>query len=177
MAAETLRRLQSQAKLQLKKRDTGKDIFERLPAEPERGFARMPKPSPEDIFFDMEGVTETFVPGGLEYLFGIYYQFEGEQLFSPIWAHDHEQERAATIKILDFLIQHLSSHPDAHIYHYNHYEVTALKLLTSKYGVRESELDELLRKRKFIDLFKVVKEGILQFLNQNTPPKISKHST
>ena len=34
-----------------------------------RGFARLPKPDPGDLFFDMEG--DPLHPQGLEYLFGL----------------------------------------------------------------------------------------------------------
>ena len=42
----------------------------RGPAEPERGFAKLPAPDAGDLFFDFEG--DPFVgEAGLEYLFGI----------------------------------------------------------------------------------------------------------
>uniref|UniRef100_UPI003F9EA3A4 DEAD/DEAH box helicase n=1 Tax=Rhodoblastus sp. TaxID=1962975 RepID=UPI003F9EA3A4 len=55
----------------------------------------------------------------------------------------------------------LAAFQDAHIYHYNHYEVTALKRLTQRYGVGESMLDHLLRGRKFVDLYRVVQQGLV----------------
>ena len=55
--------------------------------------------------------------------------------------------------------------PDAHIYHYNHYEVTALRKLTNKYDTKNEILDYLLRNEKFVDLYKVVKQGVITFRN------------
>ena len=46
-----------------------------------------------------------------------------------------------------------------YIYHYNHYEPTALKRLASRYAVAEHQLDGLLRADKFVDLYKVVREA------------------
>ena len=40
-----------------------------------------------------------------------------------------------------------------HIYHYDHYEPTALKRLMARYGTREDEVDELLRREVFVDLY------------------------
>ncbi len=73
MHPATLERLRRQAGLQLHKRQTGEDRYELRETEGEgaRGFSRMPKPAPGDLFFDMEG--DPFEDGGLEYLFGLYY--------------------------------------------------------------------------------------------------------
>ena len=59
-----------------------------------------------------------------------------------------------------FLASHLEAHPNAYIYHYNHYEPTALKKLASRYAVAEHQLDDFLRREKFVDLFKVVREAV-----------------
>ena len=64
----TLARLRAQARLQVRKKHTGKDIYEVLPIEAGRGFCRLPKPDDGDLFFDMEG--DPHFPDGLEYLFG-----------------------------------------------------------------------------------------------------------
>src|SRR5437764_1640302 len=47
-----------------------------------------------------------------------------------------------------------------HVYHYASYEITALKRLMGRYGTREEKLDDLLRRGVFIDLFKVVRNGL-----------------
>ena len=47
-----------------------------------------------------------------------------------------------------------------HVYHYAPYEVTALKNLTGGYGVREAELDQLLREERFVDLYPVVRQSM-----------------
>src|SRR6185436_18108695 len=59
--------LGQQARLQVLARATSPPPLEHLPIEPARGFARLPEPSPGDIFLDFEG--DPFVgDGGLEYL-------------------------------------------------------------------------------------------------------------
>jgi RecB family nuclease, putative, TM0106 family len=157
---EVFQRLQVQASLQIHKRRTGDNKCEIISFPPGRGFTRLPMPDPGDLFFDMEG--DPLHPNGLEYLFGLYYLKDGEQVFLPFWAHDHEQERETFVRFMEFLGEHLANHPNAHIYHYNHYETTALKRLACRYAVAEEQLDNLLRqqKQKFVDLYKVVRESI-----------------
>ncbi|MBF0181512.1 MAG: TM0106 family RecB-like putative nuclease [Magnetococcales bacterium] len=158
LAQETLARLRAQARLQVGKRETGENRVETLPSVAGRGFARMPRPAEGDLFFDMEG--DPLYPDGLEYLFGFYFVSEGKPVFNAFWAHDHEEEKRTFQAVMDFVVVHLREHPGAHVYHYNHYEETALKRLASRYGTREDEVDDLLRGRKLVDLYKVVREAI-----------------
>ena len=97
----------------------------------------MPVPDDGDLFFDMEG--DPLYPNGLEYLFGVYYFKDGKELFLPFWAHDHEEEKETFKRFMAFLADHLAEHPHAHIYHYNHYETTALKRLACRYAVCEEQ--------------------------------------
>ena len=159
LAAGTLARLKVQAELQHGRRQGGAPSFRVRDAEAGRGLARLPKPHPGDLFFDMEG--DPFVEGGLEYLFGIYQETGGTPSFTDIWAHDREQEGQSTAKVLALFEDHLRKHPDAHIYHYAQYEVTALKRLASHHGVGEMALDRLLRAQKFVDLYRVVQQGVI----------------
>ena len=58
------------------------------------------------------------------------------------------------------MIQHLDHYPEAHIYHYAAYEKTAIRKLMRLHGTRENEVDRLLREKKLIDLYQVVREAI-----------------
>ena len=156
--SNVFQKLQSQATLQMHKIQSGDDKFEIIPFKTGQGFERMPKPDTGDIFFDMEG--DPLYPKGLEYLFGMYFLKNKEEIFQLFWGHDPEQEREAFKEFMKFIDVHLNSHPDAHIYHYNHYETTALKRLACKYSIAEEQLDNLLRQKKFVDLYQVVRESI-----------------
>lgn len=79
-----LDRLHRQAALQLEARRSGEVDLEILPLKDERGFARMPRPSAGDVFFDMEG-DPLFDGGGLEYLFGCVTADGPERPFTAIW--------------------------------------------------------------------------------------------
>lgn len=157
---ETLDKLRHQASLQYQARQTGENQLELLPTDPDasRGFARLPAPNIADLFFDMEG--DPLEEGGLEYLFGLYFFESGEPKFKPFWAHSRAEEKVAFEQFMDFVTGWLQQHPGAHIYHYAAYEETALKKLMSLHGTREAEVDNLLRARKLVDLYKVVREGI-----------------
>jgi predicted RecB family nuclease len=160
MTMETLDRLRHQASLQFKARQTGGNHLELLPEDEAggRGFARLPQPDAGDLFFDMEG--DPFEEGGLEYLFGLYFFQEGKAEFKAFWAHSRAEEKVAFEQFMDFVTAWLHVHPSAHIYHYAHYEETAIKKLMSLHGTREAEVDNLLRTKKLVDLYKVVREGI-----------------
>lgn len=154
----SFKRLRAQASLQVSKSKTGVDINEVIDPQPGKGFSRMPMPDSGDLFFDMEG--DPLYPNGLEYLFGVYYIKDDQFTFLPFWAHDHVQECEAFKSFMKFLGDHIAKYPNAHIYHYNHYETTALKRLACRYGMAEEQLDNLLRSKQFVDLYKVVRESI-----------------
>ena len=159
-----LTKLREQASLQLRARELAPELPDPLLLEPEegRGFARLPEPSPGDVFFDMEG--DPFFEGGLEYLFGLVTcdgeGGAGEPAFTALWGRDRGEERRALEGFIDLVGERLERWPQLHVYHYNHYEVTALKRLCQTHATREEELDQLLRREVFVDLLKVVREGM-----------------
>jgi predicted RecB family nuclease len=154
MAENTRLRLTTQARLQ-HARKTGKPTFELRTPEPAKGFDLLPEPQPGDIFYDIEG--DPHFEGGLEYLHGVW--FDGE--FRAFWGHDHAAEAQALSELLAFFRDRLAANPAARIYHYAAYEITALRRLTAKYGIGEAFLDRLLRERRFVDLFAVVRGGLI----------------
>lgn len=159
MQAETLVRLRSQAALQAPRRAGGPPAVEILPLCADRGFERMPKPDAADLFFDMEG-DPLFSDGGLEYLFGFDHMDNQKVRFTAFWAHSRAEEKKAFQDAVDFIVSRMAKHPDAHVYHYASYEETALKRLAMLHGTREAEVDDLLRNKTLVDLYKVVREGI-----------------
>jgi uncharacterized protein len=158
--ADTLVKVRAQAALQEHARRSGERRVEVLPLDPagRRGFYRLPRPDAGDLFFDMEG--NPLEDGGLEYLFGVWYQESGGWCFKPFWAHDRAEERVAFEQFMDFVSARRRQFPTAHIYHYASYEETALKRLASLHATREVEMDDLLREGVLVDLYKVVREGI-----------------
>ena len=158
-AEDTYRRLGQQARLQVASRGADMPQNEALPLEPARGLARLPQPSIGDIFLDFEG--DPFVaPHGLEYLTGVSIKDEnGEVEFNQRWALDAGEEKAAFEAFIDFALARVQKHAGAHVYHFGAYEPAALKRLSARHATRGSELDQLLRGRRFVDLHAVVREG------------------
>jgi predicted RecB family nuclease len=154
MGNATLARLVTQARLQ-HARKSGAPTYEYREAEAGKGFDLLPAPVEGDIFYDIEG--DPHYEGGLEYLHGVW--FDGQ--FQPFWAHDHDAEARALYDLFEFFKQRLTAYPAARIYHYAPYEITALRRLTAKYGVGEAFLDRLLRERRFVDLFAVVRGALI----------------
>jgi predicted RecB family nuclease len=157
MPTDTFEKLREQAGLQLNARLTGEDSFVILQPQAESGFALLPDSSEGDLFFDFEGNPFWDHEGSLEYLWGI---LDTSGKFEPMFASTREEERAAFERFVDLVHERLDADPAMHVYHYAQYEVTALRRLMGQYGTRETELDDLLRRGVFVDLFKVVRGGL-----------------
>jgi predicted RecB family nuclease len=153
----TRERLVQQARLQLLERRDHRPRYELLEPAAGMGLRRLPRPDEGDVYLDFEGDPFAESGQGREYLAG-YGDSNGE--FTAIWAHDWAGERLATIELVDYLLARSLAFPDMHIYHYAPYETTALKKLVGRHGVREAELDQLLRGERFVDLYAVVRQGI-----------------
>ena len=154
----TCRKLVSQARLQQRQRSGDGNHFEPIDADSQRGLRRLPRPDGGDLFFDIEG--DPLYRQGLEYLFGVFSIEDGQPKFRHWLAHDHEQECARFKELMAFLAEHLGRHPGAHIYHYNHYETSALKRLAGRYATCEEQLDNLLRAERFVDLYYITTASI-----------------
>lgn len=158
MAPETLGKLKAQARLQ-QARKSGPPTHELRPHQPGKGFDLLPRPAEGDLFYDIEGDPHYEEAGadGLEYLHGIW---DGEN-FTAFWSHDRAQEKQALIDLFAFFDERIRRHPNARIYHYAPYEITALRRLTTQHGVGEAQLDGWLREHRFIDLYSVVRGGVV----------------
>lgn len=159
MAAETLRKLEAQARLQSARRAGGPPSFELRDADQGKGFGLLPAPDDGDVFYDIEG--DPYFPGGLEYLHGVWFRENGEWEFRTFWAHTREDEGPAAANLLAFLVDRMRRFPNAHVYHYANYEIAALRRLTAQHRTREAAMDQLQRERRFVDLFKVVSGGMV----------------
>ncbi|TNC27760.1 TM0106 family RecB-like putative nuclease [Amycolatopsis alkalitolerans] len=156
MSERTFTALRAQAAIQVRQDESGEITYEII--EP-CALAALPPARPGDIFFDMEGDPYALGGQGLEYLFGAVTAEEGER-FTPFWAHSRIGEKRAFEQFVDFATARLTEDPEAHIYHYAPYEVTALKRLAAQHGTREEEVDDLLRRGALVDLYAVVRKAL-----------------
>jgi uncharacterized protein len=157
MNADTFETLRAQARLQLRADTEGVPTFDVHYAQ---AIHTLPLPSHGDIFFDFEGdplYTEPAPDGeahwGIDYLFG---WVDNADQYSALWAHTFAEEKRALETFLDFVNARRAAHPGMHIYHYAPYETSHLVAMAARHGVREGEVDRLLREGVFVDLYPLV---------------------
>ena len=80
--------------------------------------------------------------------------------YTADWALSREEEKHIFERFIDFVMDRLEQHPGLHIYHFAPYEPAALKRLMGRYASREEEIDFLLRSKRFVDLYSVVRNGL-----------------
>jgi uncharacterized protein len=187
--ADALRRAQLQARLQVASEDAGQIQYELLNPErdaagelvPNRGLLALPEPVTGDLFFDIEGARYYSEDGsefGLQYLFGVVDTADTDEnglpRYTQIWAFDRGGEKGAFEELVDFITARRERAPGLHVYHYNHYEPTAVDHLTElhdsrqeavgrlmgRFATREDEVDDLFRLGVFVDLYRVVRQGL-----------------
>ena len=162
-------RVREQARVQLEGRTQQRSLYELLSFEPAQGLARLPAPSPGDLFLDLE--ADPFVDdGGLEYLFGwaiadpppegMLALDAGPPVYHCQWALDHAAEKRGFEAVMDAILARWERDPNMHVYHFGAYEPGALKRLMGRHGTREAEMDRLLRAGRFVDLHVVVKQAL-----------------
>ena len=158
-------RLRDQARMQLVSaaRDDDRPAFEvRSNAQQAKGLAMLPAPDDGDIWFDMEGFPDPVSGEKLEYLFGACYRDEQRQLqFADWWAHSPEEEKQAFDGFVQWVQRRRERHPDLHVYHYASYEKTALGKLASRHQIHQAEIDQWLRDELLVDLYPIVRNGLL----------------
>ena len=187
-ASKTYERLQDQARLQHLSRQSKRPEFALLlPPGIEQGLCRLPEPSEGDLFLDLEG--DPFArEGGREYLFGMWSRRsspqpapaeadrasddelpllaiaeavdQGASDYTSLWAFDDHEERVAFEAVVDRIEAHWAAEPNMHVYHFGHYEPSALKRLMGRYASREDAIDRLLRAERFVDLHQVARHAV-----------------
>ena len=159
IATQTLDRLTRQARLQVEAR-TGGHRYALLAPETKRGLGLLPAASPGDLFFDIEGYPYFEVSRGLEYLWGVMLADEGQWTFRSFECSNRAGEKRAFERFIDFVHERLRAYSDLHVYHYAAYEPSAIKRLMGEHATREAEVDDLLRRGVFVDLYQVVRQSM-----------------
>jgi predicted RecB family nuclease len=185
----SLERARLQAQLQVSSEDEGHIQYEILEPERDdagalianRGLLALPEPAAGDLFFDIEGAryySEDRKEFGLQYLFGVVDTADtdegGAPRYTQIWSFDRQGEKRAFEELIDFITERRERNPGLHVYHYNHYEPTSVDHLTElhetrqeavgrlmgRFATREDEVDDLFRLGVFVDLYRVVRQGL-----------------
>lgn len=172
--ASVFRRLQLQARLQLETQNSGTGAIAYRVLQPGDVLAsyalnRIAPRSAFDVYFDIEGYP-LFEDdnGGLEYLFGIV--TEGDAQFYSWWAHSRVEEEDAFTRLIEWLwtrnAELAVSREMMHVYHYGNYEIAALRRIAARaltVAGKEAgrRLERLIGSGCFIDVYKVVKNGLM----------------
>ncbi|HET6932345.1 MAG TPA: TM0106 family RecB-like putative nuclease [Candidatus Acidoferrum sp.] len=163
LGSAALVRIHNQARVQIEGRRQGHLVYELLgPKEPNTGLAALPEPSPGDVFLDLEGDPFAFQTG-LEYLIGVLTVSEqpgAEPRYQALWSFDRTNEKQAFSTFIALVMERWRKHPGMHVYHYAPYEPTQIKRMAGQHGVCIDEVDQLLRARIFVDLYRVVRQGV-----------------
>ena len=165
LKAESFAKIQSQARIQVKARSLPEgspppfEVLHPAASAPRTGLALLPPASPGDVYFDIEGYP--LENDGLEYLLGVTHLVDGKPEFKDWWAHNDAEEKQSFEAFIDWITACWQQYPDMHVYHYAPYEVTAIKRLVGKYATREAEVDSLLRHGVLVDLYRIVRQGLL----------------
>lgn len=159
-ATETYVRVREQARVQFESHGKTPPFHELRPFEEGKGLSRLPEPSPGDVFLDLEG-DPFAVEGGREYLFGVVtIDPSGMPAYRSFWAFTNQDERQAFESVIDLIVQSWQANEAMHVYHYAPYEPSAFKRLMGRYATREQEIDKLLRAKRLVDLYAVVRQGV-----------------
>lgn len=156
-------RIHNQARIQAEGRKQGHLVYELLePKEPNTGLTALPAPSPGDLFLDLEGDAFAFGTG-LEYLMGILTvpkQAHDGPTYQSLWSFDRTDEKAAFGRFIAHVMERWETHPEMHVYHYAPYEPTQIKRMAGQHGICIDEVDQLLKAHIFVDLYRVVRQGV-----------------
>lgn len=156
----SLERVRKQAAIQLKGRKSGSLVHELIDdAADTLGLGSLPEPSEGDVYFDIEGDPYA-EQEGLEYLLG-YITADGKsQSYSTYWALSRAEEKSAFESFVDDIEKRRKAHPEMHVYHYAPYEPSAMKRLAGRHNTRVEVVDAWARGGLFVDLYRVVRQGI-----------------
>ena len=161
---KTFVRLKEQAAIQVApaQSDGRPPFIVRALDEQEKGLAILPQPDRGDVWFDMEGYPNPLTGEKLEYLFGACYLDEhGHRQYESWWAHDSIQEKQAFNDFIVWVENRRLTYEDLHVYHYASYEKTAIGRLAATHGIHKTLWDQWLREELFVDLYPVVRNGLL----------------
>ncbi len=146
-----------------------------------KGLPSLPEPRPGDLFLDLEGDPFAF-EDGIDYLFGILELVpDGEPVFHAIWSRDDHgavtlaAEKAAFERTVDLIMDRLRQDPSIHVYHYASYERTALGRLVGRHATRETDVDHLFRAHVLVDLYRVVRQGLIASVESYSIKKLEPH--
>ena len=164
MPVERFERVAGQAKLQKERRDAPEEPVPFVHVDPTddpvwgHGYSHLPRPDEGDVYFDLEGHPLFTAASGIFFLFGLYYQINGEWTYEARWAHSLAEQEAQAIELVAFFAQRQEQYPDYHVYHYNHTERSSLNSMVADTEASVA-FGHLAATGLFVDLLTVVRNS------------------
>ena len=152
-------------------------MTEREKSKRGESLLHLPEMNEHDIYLDFEGHPFWQIEEGIIFLFGYIEKKDGEWEYVQLWSHDKATEKEKATKLVEFLHDRYKTHPEMHIYHYNHTERALLSDLMNDGDPTSSivsilghnfedsppekqQLDELVNAGTFVDLLAVVRNSL-----------------
>ena len=152
-------------------------MTEREKSKRGESLLHLPEMNEHDIYLDFEGHPFWQIEEGIIFLFGYIEKKDGEWKYVQLWSHDKTTEKEKATKLVEFLHNRYKTHPEMHIYHYNHTERALLSDLMNDGDPTSSivsilghnfedsppekqQLDELVNAGAFVDLLAVVRNSL-----------------
>jgi hypothetical protein len=170
---EAIERVREQARVQVLGRTENKPVHEMiLPVVEEMGLCRLPQPSSNDLFLDLEG--DPFAgESGLQYLFSFAFKNPKDELrYEKRWSLNREDEKKAFEWLVDEIVSRRESDAQMHVYHFGAYEPSTLKRLMGMHATREDEVDRFLRAGVLVDLHQAYKQGMRASVEEYSLKKV-----
>ena len=152
-------------------------MIEREKSKRGESLLHLPEMNEHDIYLDFEGHPFWQIEEGIIFLFGYLEKKDGKWEYVQLWSHDKATEKEKATKLVEFLHDRHKTHPEMHIYHYNHTERALLSDLMNDGDPTSSivsilghnfedsppekqKLDELVNPGTFVDLLAVVRNSL-----------------
>jgi uncharacterized protein len=157
----TLANIRRQAQLQRASIEHEEIVWEFREREPGSGYDLLPEPNEGDIYLDLEGDPVWRPDRSLVFLYGwIQRGADDEWEYQTIWAHDEASERAAYDELVARILERRKQYPDMHVFHYSHAETSMLRAIAAIDMDEIEQFEDLIASGVFIDLYKVVRQGL-----------------
>ena len=166
--AARFEKLGEQARVQMAARGADPVRKALIPEDFGIGLAGIPEPSEGDMFLAFERAP--FVgPTGIQLLLGFLTMNEsGVPEYAGLWAVSEAQEKQAFESFVDSAIKQWESYPDLHLYHYGRSSLNTMMRLSGRHSTREAEIETLLRAGLMVNLYPVVRDGVVASVEQYT---------
>ena len=154
-----------------------KNMIEREKSKRGECLLHLPEMNEYDIYLDFEGHPFWQIAEGIVFLFGFLKKKNDNWSYIELWSHDKKTEKEKAKKLVEFLHDRYKTHPEMHVYHYNHTERALLSDLiddgdpTSSIvailghnfedsPLEKQQLEELINAGVFVDLLAIVRNSL-----------------